>query len=221
MSAAARRALDFRLLAISSGDLAGAAEDEERLLRWLDGLAAWVPTVAVQIREKRLDDRALHRLLQRARDRFPGTLLVNARADLAVAVRAAGVHLPASALPATAIRDRWGESLLIGLSVHSLAEVARAASVVDYVCLGPIFATPGKPNARPLGIAAIAAATGLGPPVVALGGIDRPARVKRALAAGATGIAGIRLFADPSRLGPVVRAAAREPRPTGSGPPGR
>jgi thiamine-phosphate pyrophosphorylase len=200
--------LGFRLLAISPGAVGREPEGEERLLSWLDALAAWVPAVAVQIREKQLDDRAGHHLLQRARERFPGVLLVNGRADLAVAVGADGVHLPSAGVPAAAIRDRWGGSLLVGRSAHSAEEVAGCAGVADYVCLGPVFATPSKPGTPPLGLEALTAAAGLGPAVFALGGIDDAVRVGRALAAGADGVAGIRLFAAGARLAGIVRAAA-------------
>jgi thiamine-phosphate pyrophosphorylase len=132
------------------------------------------------------------------------------------------VHLPATGAPPAAIRQRWGRSLVLGCSTHSLAEIAEHREVVDYVCFGPIFPTPSKPDATPVGTGPLAAAARLGPAVFALGGVDTPARVDQVLAAGASGVAGIRLFADPAARQAVLRqldedrSVASSPSATGS-----
>jgi thiamine-phosphate pyrophosphorylase len=196
--------LPFHLLAIS----------DRALLRGRS-LPSWAAAVALagvgalQLREKDLSDRALLCLAQTVRARLEQScrLLVNGRADVALAAGAAGVHLPADGVPAGPLRHRLGARLLIGRSAHTLAEVAAAAEAgVDFVTFGPGVATPGK--GEPLGTACLGEACALGVPVLALGGVgwrELPA----VAAAGAAGAAGIRLFADVDRL-PSVVAAARE-----------
>jgi thiamine-phosphate pyrophosphorylase len=111
-------------------------------------------------------------------------------ADVALAAElGASVHLQAAAALAPA-RARLPAGSLIGLSAHTLADVAAAAAQgADYVTLSPIFMTASKPGYGPaLGIGAIAPAVRLGIPVVALGGIGA-AEVGPCLTAGAAGVA--------------------------------
>ncbi len=195
--------MPFPLLAISDRRGLGAVT----LPAWAAALGeAGVP--AVQLREKDLADRAAFELLRQLRRALPASrLLVNGRADLALAAGADGVHLPADGVPTAALRRRFGDTLLIGRSTHSLDEVAcEAQDGADYVTFGPVFASPGK--GAPVGLDALAAAAELGVPVLALGGIGL-AELPRVAAAGAAGAAGIRLFQDLARL-PEVVAAARE-----------
>lgn len=100
-------------------------------------------------------------------------LLVNDRVDVARLV-GAGVHLGQEDLPAGAARDLLGADAVIGLSADSLADVVTASGLpVDYVAVGPVYATGSKADAGvPVGleqVAAARAATGL--PLVAIGGI--------------------------------------------------
>jgi thiamine-phosphate pyrophosphorylase len=204
VSAALAPRSPFSLLAISDRRSLGGRS----LPAWARELAgAGVP--AVQLREKDLPDRAVH-CLARALRRWlprPARLLVNGRADLALAAGADGAHLPADGVPLAALRDRYGSALLLGRSAHRLEEVAAAAEAgADYVTFGPVFPSPGKGEAT--GLDTLAAACRLGVPVLALGGVGL-AELPLVAGAGAAGAAGIRLFADPVLL-PRVVAAARE-----------
>ena len=122
-------------------------------------------------------------------------LLVNSRADVAVAAGADGVHLPLPALPLAALRSRLTELQIVGVSCHNEQEVDEAAAAgVDYLLVGPVFATPSKPGAEPLGVdrfRSICARSSV--PVIALGGVSR-LNAAECIAAGARGVAGIRLF---------------------------
>jgi thiamine-phosphate pyrophosphorylase len=197
----------FPLLAISDrATLRGVS-----LPAWAAALGrAGVP--AVQLREKDLPDRACYELLRLLRDALPASrLLANGRADLALAAHADGVHLPADGVPTAAVRQRFGDRLLVGRSTHTLDEVAREAeSGADYVTFGPVFASPGK--GEPVGLAALEDAAARGVPVLALGGVGL-AELPLVAASGAAGAAGIRLFQDLARL-PEVVAAAREAFPS-------
>jgi len=133
----------------------------------------------VQVREKDLDGGALLRLVRDIREavKAPGRcqVIVNDRLDVALAARAAGVHLPAEGLPIEAVRARAGRRFLIGRSVHSLSEAQKARKEgADYLILGPIFPTPGKAAfGEPLGVATLRKVIDLVPlPIWAIGGIN-------------------------------------------------
>ena len=101
-----------------------------------------------------------------------GFLTVGGDLDLALSLGADGMHLPMATL--SGARKRAGRAVLLGVSAHSLADVAAAAEAgADYVTLSPIFPTASKPGYGPsLGPEAIAAASKYKLPVVALGGMD-------------------------------------------------
>ncbi len=114
-------------------------------------------------------------------------LSVSADIELAAAVGAAGVHLQAAGDVAAA-RERLADAV-IGVSAHSLADVAAAAAAgADYVTLSPIFLTESKPGYGPaLGIESLRTAATLGIPVLALAGVTA-ATAGACLAAGASGV---------------------------------
>jgi len=152
---------------------------------------------AVQLREKHLDDLELYELARLARAALPppALLLVNGRADVALAAGADGVHLPGDGVPAGALRTRFGASLLIGVSTHRHDEVERACrDGADYAVFGPVYPMPSASgHGPPAGLAALARAARVGIPVYALGGVTLE-RFAEVAAAGAAGVAGIRLF---------------------------
>jgi thiamine-phosphate pyrophosphorylase len=172
---------------------------------------------AVHLREKDLGGRDLLALavalreVCRARRQL---LLVNDRVDVALAAGADGVHLPAAGVPPADARRVLPPSALVGVSCHSADDVARARDGgASYAFLSPIFDTPSKRGyGPPLGVEALRAASKLGLPLVALGGVT-PERVPALLAAGAAGVAAIRAWLEgPDPAAPVaalVAAAAR------------
>lgn len=118
-------------------------------------------------------------------------VIVNDRADVAIAAGAAGVHLGAEDVPPSAIRKMAPAEFIIGASVGNDGEVAYAAGA-DYVGIGPFFATGSKDDAGapigPEGFSRLAHAVGL--PAVAIGGVTAE-NAAVAIAAGAAGIASI------------------------------
>lgn len=149
----------------------------------------------IQIREKDLLARELFEFtlaVLEVRDRelqqrrTQPKILVNSRGDIAAATGADGVHLPAAAPRQTL------PGLLVGRSCHTLLEVEHAEA--DFVTYGPVFETPGK--GAGIGLDALKAACRIGKPVYALGGVNWD-NAESCMHAGATGIAGIRLFQDP------------------------
>lgn len=144
-------------------------------------------------------------------------LIVNDRVDVALAAGADGVHVGQDDLAADAVRRLVGDALLVGLSVTSVAEAhATDPVLVDYVGIGPVFATATKPDAAPpLGLAGTRAACdvlgALGVPSVAIGGIG-PANAADVLATGVDGIAVVSAIcaaADPARAAAALLAISR------------
>lgn len=208
--------------AIDAGAVVRFADAIARALDGVEPGAAWV-----QVREKDLGGRALVTLVRAAiavaRPRG-ARVVVNDRLDVALAAGADGVHLPEDGLDIHAARAAG--AMWLGCSRHGVdGAVAAAAAGVDVVQLGPVFATPSKERyGPPLGPAALTAARAAldamaaggdaGGPVgdgrvgdgrvvrmVAVGGIDGPARARSARAAGADAVAVIRAVwaaADPA-----------------------
>ncbi len=165
----------------------------------------------VQLREKQMRPRVLYELTRRAADLTRGSetrLLVNDRADIALAAGADGVHLTARSLDPLVIRNISPREFIIGVSTHSLEEVrAASASDADFAVFGPVFDTPSKhAYGAPLGLGALREAAHMFAPfpLLALGGITR-ANIPQVVEAGARGIAAIRLFGDESELETVVK----------------
>ena len=190
--------------AAARGDLAAIAAAAVR------GGVDWV-----QIRDRELSGARLLALAEEiaaaARAAAPDAdlrILVNRRADVALAVAADGVHLGFDALGVADARRVVGADALVGVSAHAPEEIGREDA--DYAHLAPIFTPLSKPAGRaPLGLEALAAAGGAGIPVLAQGGID-PERAAAARAAGAAGVAvsgSILAAPDPQAAAAALRRA--------------
>jgi thiamine-phosphate pyrophosphorylase len=149
--------------------------------------------LAVQLREKDLSGRELFELacaLRPITSAAGAWLFVNDRIDVALAAGADGVHLAGGSLSASDVRALG--PLRVAASTHTADDVARAAAAgVDFVVFGPVFATASKPAVAPVGLATLKIVTGLGIPVLALGGVTAD-NVADCLISGAVGVAGIR-----------------------------
>lgn len=162
-----------------------------------------------QIRERDLDAAALASLVDAVLRIASGSrtrVIVNDRADVAIACGADGVHLRGDSISVSDAR-RLGPSLLIGRSVHSVAD-ARAAAGADYLIAGTVFPTASKPDAAAwLGIDGLRAIVAASPsPVLAIGGVTVD-RFREIASSGARGAAAIALFSHGSLAD--VAAAAR------------
>lgn len=194
---------DFALYAITCPPPAGrthAQMAEEAVRGGVDVL---------QLRDKTLSD---VELLKTAVDlaricRKSGVLfLVNDRPDIALLSGADGVHLGQDDLPIAAARGILGREALVGRSTHSLKQALAAQSEgADYIGVGPVFATPTKPDYGSVGLELVRqAADQITIPFVAIGGIDLN-NISSVLEAGARRIAAVRAICG----APDIAQAAR------------
>ena len=132
----------------------------------------------LQVREPTLPDSLLYPQLLKIQslcEPLEAQFLINDRVDLALAVRAHGVHLGQDDLPVRVARDLLGEEAIIGLSTHNRQQFLDAqAQDVDYIAMGPIFSTSTKEaDYPPLGVEALGGLIADSRyPVVAIGGIS-------------------------------------------------
>lgn len=138
-------------------------------------------------------------------------LIINDRMDIALAVRADGVHLGPDDLPVSVARRILGPAAIIGASAGTVDEAIEAeAEGASYLGVGCIYGTSSKPDAGdPVGperIAEIRAAVRL--PIVAIGGITRE-RLPEVLAAGADGAAVISAVTRAKNMTTATRELVR------------
>ena len=174
----------------------------------------------IQLREKDLPAHDLEELAREAMRILLATrpsqlaprLLINSRADVALAVGAHGVHLRSDDTPPRDVRRLCAlaarhsplatRPFVVSVSCHTAAEVARAAREhADFALFGPVFEKGGV--AAPGGLDQLRRACRARIPVLALGGATVDS-ARTCLDAGAHGIAAIRLFQQ-NDIASVVR----------------
>ena len=162
----------------------GAREEQGDLAAFL-GAVLEAGADIVQLREKDAEAGDLLRWskdFRAAADRFGALFVMNDRPDVAIAAGADGVHLGQNDLPPAVARRLIGPEMLIGLSTHSADEFDAGAPEADYLCVGPLYATPTKPGRPATGLEIVthaAAGSAMGierRPWFAIGGIDTDRR---------------------------------------------
>ncbi len=133
----------------------------------------------IQLREKYLAPKAFYadaeNALKIAREKNV-KIIVNDRVDIALALRAGGVHLGQDDLPPENAREILGENAVIGFSTHNIEQAIEAIKLpVDYIAVGPVFATSTKENPDEVigleGVKTVREMIGSFP-LVAIGGIN-------------------------------------------------
>jgi thiamine-phosphate pyrophosphorylase len=151
----------------------------------------------IQLRMKHASREDILREAREMRKVTAGTgtaFIVNDDPSIAAEAEADGVHVGQDDMPPAEVRRRYPGLKIVGLSTHNLAQVAASRTQpIDYIGVGPVYATPTKDIPDPtLGLetmgAMIAAAAH---PAVAIGGIDAT-RLQDVLAAGARNWAVVR-----------------------------
>lgn len=175
----------------------------------------------IQIREKDLSGKDCSSLVRAALSFAKSShssvrILVNDRLDVAIAERAAGVHLGENCLRVSEAKrlllsaQDFVADFTVGVSCHSLAAATSAAAAgADYIFFGPVFPTPSKASYGPAqGVSRLSEiCRAVSVPVLAIGGITAE-NAADCLRAGASGIAAIRLFQDVRDLPAVVQRLA-------------
>jgi thiamine-phosphate pyrophosphorylase len=131
----------------------------------------------IQLREKNASPREFYQAALDAMvlaKRLGVQLVINDRVDIAIAVKADGVHLGQDDLPVGKARMLLGEGRIIGFSTHTVDQALEADSApVDYIAIGPVFPTSTKENPDAIvGLAKVhEVKLRISKPLVAIGGI--------------------------------------------------
>ena len=104
----------------------------------------------IQLREKKLSPKIFYEQAKEAvkiAHRQNVKIIINDRVDIALALKADGVHLGQDDLPPEKARKILGGKAIIGFSTHNLKQASEALKLpVDYLAIGPVFATQTKEN---------------------------------------------------------------------------
>ncbi len=171
----------------------------EQVKRLIDGGVKFI-----QLREKYASPKEFYddakNALEIAR-KYSVKIIVNDRIDIALALKADGVHLGQDDLPPAKARKILGENAIIGFSTHTLEEALEAVKLpIDYLAIGPVFATTTKENPeKTVGIEGVRKVREAikNFPLVAIGGITAE-NFRELLKAGADSVALIRSILLPT-----------------------
>jgi thiamine-phosphate pyrophosphorylase len=199
-----------RVYPLTDVGLSGLSQAEQVELLSLGG------ATLIQLREKQLPAREFYEQAKAAvavAERRGVQLIVNDRVDVALAAGADGVHLGQDDMPPGAARKLLGPHRIIGFSTHDIEQAIEASKLpIDYVAIGPIFATTTKRDTSPVlgleGLRAVRQAIG-DFPLVAIGGIT-DANARQVIEAGADSVAVISaVLSDPTHITEATRGLSR------------
>jgi thiamine-phosphate pyrophosphorylase len=195
----------LRLVAITD-------DAEDRRATLIDRVAAAVRggATSVQVRLKTATPRQVVEITRSIVGKVPVPVIVNDRADIALAAGAAGVHVGEADLPVAAIRRFAPPNFIIGASLGSDAELANAKDA-DYVGMCPVYGSDSKRDAgSAIGVEGFKRLAALVEhPALAVGGItaDRALQITVAGAAGVAVINAIFKADDPESATRAIAAA--------------
>ena len=200
-----------RVYALTDVGLSGLSHAEQVELLSAGG------AMLVQLREKGMPAREFYEQAKAAVDvavQRGVQLIINDRVDVALAVGAHGVHLGQDDMPPEAARKLLGPNAVIGYSSHNIEQAIAATKLpIDYLAIGPIFATTTKSDTAPVlgleGLRAVRQAIG-SIPLVAIGGITS-ANAAGVIAAGADSVAMISaLLSNSHRISEATRSLLQD-----------
>jgi thiamine-phosphate pyrophosphorylase len=194
----------------------GARRDRGDLRAFLEAILSSGVDI-VQLREKEAEAGDLLRWGEDFREAASGhgaLFIVNDRPDVAVALGADGVHVGQNDLPPEVARRILGTDAIVGLSTHGEDQRRAAGAQADYLCVGPVHATPTKEGRPAIGLEPVrAAAAHEGRPWFAIGGLNQET-LPPAVAAGATRVVVVRAVTEAVDPAAAVHAL-RERLPAG------
>ncbi len=197
------KGIDLSLYLVTDRGLMSAKTLESAVRQAIEG-----GCTLVQLREKNASSReffltALN--IKKITDSFNIPLIVNDRADIALAADAAGVHIGQSDLPAASVRRMLGPDRILGVSVSTVEDALKAQEDgADYLGVGAMFATGTKADAKKVTLDVLNDIVAISRvPVVAIGGINRETIpfLKN------TGISGIAVVSAVIAAGDIAAAA--------------
>ena len=203
-----KRPPDWRLYLVTDRSLA-----RGRQMAWVVEAAVRGGVTAVQLREKSCstsDFVQLGRELKKLLAPHQVPLIVNDRVDMAIEIGADGVHIGQHDMDSERARRLLGPDAIIGLSIETVEQARAAVSLdVDYLGVGPVFATATKADAAPpLGLAALAEIRAISRhAMVAIGGMGLE-NARQAIDSGADGVAIVSAICaaeDPERTARELR----------------
>ncbi|ADY73162.1 Thiamine-phosphate pyrophosphorylase [Desulfurobacterium thermolithotrophum DSM 11699] len=166
--------IDFSLYVITDERFLNISNIAESVEKAILGGATIIQYRAKKKNTKEMYEEAL--VVREITKRYNIPFIVNDRLDLALAVKADGVHVGQEDLPVNAIKAIVGNDFIVGLSTHNLNQVKRANEemLADYIGFGPVFPTTTKENPDPVtGTDLLCKAVRISKiPVVATGGIN-------------------------------------------------
>ncbi len=146
-----------------------------------------VDLIQLRGKQKSLDELTdLAAELHKITSRSSIPLIVNDHAEIARRLPVEGVHVGQDDDPIAVVREKAGRNVIVGKSTHTLAQAIAAQSEgADYIGFGPIFATPTKPDYKPIGLADIKCVhVDVTLPIFCIGGIKID-NLEQVIAAGA------------------------------------
>lgn len=171
---------------------------DERVLQGRDFLKSMEQAIqggvtVLQLRHKEGSSKAFYRrahALKKITEEYGIPLIINDRVDIALAVKAEGVHLGQQDLPVAVARQLLGPDAIIGASTATLSEAKAAEGEgADYIGVGALFPTATKSNTRSVSLEKLKhIKDSVSIPVVAIGGLTRE-NIPSALATGIEGVA--------------------------------
>ena len=174
----------------------------------------------MQLRDKQADTKAMIECGSALKRVLAGTsvpLIINDDVEAAIAISADGLHVGQSDLEVAEVRHRIPKDMILGLSVETV-ELAKAVDreLVDYVGVGPVFATSTKLDHKtPIGFDGLARIVRASPvPAVAIGGL-KAGHAAPVMAAGAAGLAVVSAICgtpDPQAAAQALASEIREAR---------
>lgn len=121
----------------------------EQVKKLIEGGATFI-----QLREKYLSPAEFYEQANEVMNYTRGSkikIIINDRVDIALAVKADGVHVGQEDLPPAAVHKILGEDAIIGFSTHNIEQAVEAAKLpLDYIAVGPVFQTQTKENPDPV-----------------------------------------------------------------------
>jgi thiamine-phosphate pyrophosphorylase len=168
-----KRKIDYSLYLVTDRELMAAGSIEECVEQAVSG-----GCTLVQLREKTASSREFFETAARVRkitDDFGVPLIINDRADIALAVNADGVHIGQEDLPVDEARRIMGKDAIIGVSANNLTEALAAAAMgADYLGVGAMFPTSTKKDADSTTMDELRRIRAeIKIPIVAIGGINK------------------------------------------------